>query len=77
MPQLMRTVMALSGDWVPPREAVLDELRAMLRHHREWPGLGRTGRSSRSVSHRAVAAPTAPIIPTVTPALACRSMPRM
>ena len=37
MPQLMRMVMALSGDATPPREAVMQELRAMLRHHLEWP----------------------------------------
>ncbi len=38
MPQLMRMVMALSGDTAPPREAVMEELRAMLCHHLEWPG---------------------------------------
>ncbi len=36
VPPLMR--IALAGESPPMREAVAEELRAMLRHHFEWPG---------------------------------------
>ncbi|HEY2132570.1 MAG TPA: helix-turn-helix domain-containing protein [Acetobacteraceae bacterium] len=41
VPQLMRITMTLSGEPHPLRDEVLDELRAMLRHHLEWPAQGR------------------------------------
>jgi AcrR family transcriptional regulator len=37
IPQLMRMVMVLADDSTPPRGAIMGELRAMLRHHLEWP----------------------------------------
>jgi AcrR family transcriptional regulator len=37
VPQLMRITMTLTGEPHPLRDEVLDELRAMLRHHLEWP----------------------------------------
>lgn len=38
VPELMRISMVLSGQpTLPMRDSVLDELRAMLRHHLEWP----------------------------------------
>ena len=39
VPQIMRIPMALSGETPPMRDAILAELRCMLRHHleRPWP----------------------------------------
>ncbi len=37
IPQLMRMVMVLGDASTPPRDAVMAELRAMLRHHLEQP----------------------------------------
>jgi AcrR family transcriptional regulator len=37
VPQLMRITMLLSSEALPMRDAVLDELRGMLRHHLAWP----------------------------------------
>ncbi len=41
MPQLMRMVMVLGQDSVPPRDAIMHELRGMLRHHLKWPRIPR------------------------------------
>ena len=38
VPQLMRVTLVLGGEAVALREAVLEELRAMLHHHLAWPG---------------------------------------
>ncbi len=38
VPQLMRITLVLTGEAPPLRDAVLEELRAMLRHHLGWPG---------------------------------------